>query len=198
MVLRGERPPKPASAEGLGLTPAVWELTIKCWHRKAAKRPSASEALARLEGALLPTRSVASLLMHAERIGRTMLASPSLLSWAEGFGKSRPAEHRPTQDKNLDHHSLTARRRDAREEFPLQAERFPTVSSVGSQEHLENFPPAPSFLEVLRGPYPDIQSYIDGVDYVGLFFIPSFPGLKMVAEPVESRSPRSRMAKAIQ
>lgn len=198
MVLRGERPPKPASAEGLGLTPAVWELTIKCWHRKAAKRPSASEVLARLEGALLPTCSVASLLMHAERIGRTMLASPSLLSWAEGFGKSRPAEHRPTQDKNLDHHSLTARRRDAREEFQLQAERFATVSSAGSQEHLEMFPPAPSFLEILRGPYPDIQKYIDGIDDVGFFQIPHFFGLKLVTESMEPRSPRSRSTKVIQ
>ena len=174
MVSRGERPPKPVFAEVLGLTPALWELTIKCWHRKAAKRPNTSEVLARLEGALLPTRSVASLLMHTKRIGGTVLASPSLLRRAEGLDKGRPAELRPIQDQDLDQHSLTARQRDAREEFPVQAKRFATVSSVGSQERQAIFPQAPSFLKVLQGPYPDIQKYIDGIDDVCLFRIPCF------------------------
>lgn len=47
---KGERPPKPASAEVLGLTPAIWELTTRCWLKKAAKRPDADEVLAHLEG----------------------------------------------------------------------------------------------------------------------------------------------------
>ncbi|KAF9646106.1 kinase-like protein [Thelephora ganbajun] len=49
MVARGERPSKPVSAEALGLTPAVWELTKRCWHKKSAKRPDTPEILAHLE-----------------------------------------------------------------------------------------------------------------------------------------------------
>ncbi|KAF9651826.1 kinase-like protein [Thelephora ganbajun] len=49
MVTRGERPPEPVSAEALGLTPAVWELTKRCWHKKPAKRPNTSDILAHLE-----------------------------------------------------------------------------------------------------------------------------------------------------
>jgi hypothetical protein len=54
MVLNGERPPKPATAEVLGLTPAVWELTKRCWRKKAAERPDASEVLVHLKGMSLP------------------------------------------------------------------------------------------------------------------------------------------------
>ncbi|KAF9641962.1 kinase-like protein, partial [Thelephora ganbajun] len=43
MVTRGERPPKLVSAKALGLTPAVWELTKRCWHKKPAKRPDTPE-----------------------------------------------------------------------------------------------------------------------------------------------------------
>ena len=66
MVSRGERPPKPASAEVLGLTPAVWKLTKECWHKKAAKRPNTSEILARLEGMMLPTCSVSGFIDEYE------------------------------------------------------------------------------------------------------------------------------------
>ena len=59
-MLRGGRPPKPASAGVLGLTPDVWELTKKCWHKKAKKRPNTSEILAHLEGTLFPTLLVES------------------------------------------------------------------------------------------------------------------------------------------
>ena len=50
VVLKGQRPPKPPSAQPLGLTPAVWRLTRRCWLKNAAKRPDADEVLARLEG----------------------------------------------------------------------------------------------------------------------------------------------------
>ncbi|KAF9651816.1 kinase-like protein [Thelephora ganbajun] len=48
MVTRGERPPKPVSAKALGLNPAVWELTKRCWHKKPVKRPETPEILTRL------------------------------------------------------------------------------------------------------------------------------------------------------
>lgn len=54
MVSSGERPSKPASAEVLGLTEEVWELTRKCWRGRASKRPNASEILDHLEGTSLP------------------------------------------------------------------------------------------------------------------------------------------------
>ncbi|KAF9643286.1 kinase-like protein [Thelephora ganbajun] len=50
MVARGKRPPKLVSAKALGLTPAVWELAKRCWHKKPAKRPDTLEILAHLEG----------------------------------------------------------------------------------------------------------------------------------------------------
>lgn len=51
-VLGGERPPRPASAEVLGMTPAVWALTERCWRKNAARRPDTSEILAHLEAHL--------------------------------------------------------------------------------------------------------------------------------------------------
>lgn len=63
MVSKGERPLKPVSAEVLGLTPAVWELTKRCWLKKAVKRPDTSEVLAHLEGMSLPTYFEARLSM---------------------------------------------------------------------------------------------------------------------------------------
>lgn len=66
MVSKGDRPPKPASADVLGLTPAVWGLTKKCWHKKAAKRPGTSEILDHLEG-------------------RTAGSSPSLIKRVKGL-----------------------------------------------------------------------------------------------------------------
>lgn len=56
LVARGGRPPKPVSAETLGLSSAVWELTKRCWHKNPAKRPNSSEVLAYLEGMSLSTR----------------------------------------------------------------------------------------------------------------------------------------------
>ncbi|KAF9642617.1 kinase-like protein [Thelephora ganbajun] len=53
MVTRGKRPPKPASAKALGLTPAVWELAKRCWHKKPAKRPDTPEILAHLENEVI-------------------------------------------------------------------------------------------------------------------------------------------------
>jgi len=49
LVARGRRPPKPVSGEALGLTPTIWELTKRCWHKNPAKRPDTSEILAYLE-----------------------------------------------------------------------------------------------------------------------------------------------------
>lgn len=80
MVSRGERPPKPVFAQVVGLTPAIWELTMKCWQKKAAKRPGTSEVLAHLEG-----MSSGEFTDDQKQIGKVVLASPSLLERAKGF-----------------------------------------------------------------------------------------------------------------
>jgi len=49
MVMRGERPPWPVQAEALGLTPAIWKLTKRCWHKTPTKWPGTSEILACLQ-----------------------------------------------------------------------------------------------------------------------------------------------------
>ena len=48
-VANGGRPPKPVSAEALGLNAKVWELTKMCWHKNPKKRPDTSELLLQLE-----------------------------------------------------------------------------------------------------------------------------------------------------
>ncbi|KAF9647855.1 kinase-like protein [Thelephora ganbajun] len=70
MVAKGKRPPKPASAEALGLTPGVWELTKKCWHKKSSRRPDTSEILAHLESMLSPMYLNVGLLMTWKSIDR--------------------------------------------------------------------------------------------------------------------------------
>ena len=54
-VTKGERPPKPITAEELGLTSAVWELTKRCWQKSPAKRPGTAEVLAYLESMSFPS-----------------------------------------------------------------------------------------------------------------------------------------------
>lgn len=39
MIVRGQRPGKPADDECPGLTPEIWKFTQKCWHQNPAKRP---------------------------------------------------------------------------------------------------------------------------------------------------------------
>lgn len=44
-ILNGIRPAKPERAVELGLSPAVWDLTQKCWDADPLERPVASELL---------------------------------------------------------------------------------------------------------------------------------------------------------
>jgi serine/threonine protein kinase len=46
---KGERPLKPPHFDTPGMTPAIWEIAEKCWHRKAKKRPEANAVLKHLE-----------------------------------------------------------------------------------------------------------------------------------------------------
>ncbi|KAF9790526.1 kinase-like domain-containing protein [Thelephora terrestris] len=152
MLLKGTRPPKPESAEVLGLTPALWALTKKCWARNPAKRPDTSAILAHLEA----------------RIVSDPPSSPKLL---EGSGKSRPTERRTIKDQNLQRPtaeawvSVEVDRRDPDEEFSLQTEGSATVTSIGTQQqkHEAISPQTPSF-SVLQNSGFGIQGYIERMD----------------------------------
>ena len=49
MVSQGKRPPKPASFEIPGMSPAVWKIAKKCWHEKPKERPDIKDVLQSLE-----------------------------------------------------------------------------------------------------------------------------------------------------
>lgn len=49
MMSRGERPPKPAGGEAIGLAPALWKLTEECWHQNPDKRPDIANVLRRFQ-----------------------------------------------------------------------------------------------------------------------------------------------------
>ena len=88
MVTRGERPSKPASAEAFGLTPELWELTKRCWHEKAKRRPDSLKVLTRLESTSLPTRLVGDELIDDGRfLDRDVASPPSLLKRLKGIAR---------------------------------------------------------------------------------------------------------------
>ena len=41
----GERPTRPQKAQELGLTAPVWDMTLKCWQRDPALRPTVTEVV---------------------------------------------------------------------------------------------------------------------------------------------------------
>jgi len=49
LVSKGKRPPKPRDSNAPGMTPLVWEIAEKCWHKKAKLRPDVKAVLRRLE-----------------------------------------------------------------------------------------------------------------------------------------------------
>ena len=49
MVSRGERPSKPRRFEAPGITPEVWSIAERCWHKRAEKRPSSEAVLRNLQ-----------------------------------------------------------------------------------------------------------------------------------------------------
>ena len=46
-VISGERPPKPESAERIGMTGIVWNLLKECWREDRRTRPTISDVLGR-------------------------------------------------------------------------------------------------------------------------------------------------------
>ena len=49
LISNGKRPSKPRRFDVLGMTPAVWEIAKKCWHKKARERPEVNYILQYLE-----------------------------------------------------------------------------------------------------------------------------------------------------
>lgn len=51
MIVRGQRPEKPADAEDrLGLTPEMWKFIQKCWHQHPTKRPDINTVVSAWRG----------------------------------------------------------------------------------------------------------------------------------------------------
>lgn len=48
-VSEGKRPQRPRQFDATGMTPAVWEIAQKCWHRRAKERPEANAVLRSLK-----------------------------------------------------------------------------------------------------------------------------------------------------
>ena len=49
LVVTGVRPPKPVVIVAPGMTPQVWDIAERCWHREAQSRPDAKVVLQELE-----------------------------------------------------------------------------------------------------------------------------------------------------
>lgn len=54
MVLEGGRPHKPRHFDAPGMTPDVWKIARKCWHKKTEERPDVHAVLESLESLVNP------------------------------------------------------------------------------------------------------------------------------------------------
>jgi len=49
--MRGDRPPEPEGAEGLGFTKGLWKILERCWLAGASERPDVKDVLFQLNHA---------------------------------------------------------------------------------------------------------------------------------------------------
>lgn len=49
MMSKGERPPKPAGDDALGLVPSLWRLTEDCWNQNPERRPDITNVVRRFQ-----------------------------------------------------------------------------------------------------------------------------------------------------
>ena len=57
-ISNGIPPDRPQGAQGLGLTDALWEMTVRCWHQDPAQRPNMKEVVGLLRKTLAPPLSM--------------------------------------------------------------------------------------------------------------------------------------------
>ena len=57
-IMDDERPARPQEAQTLGLTDSVWDMTVRCWHKDPAQRPTMAEVIELLRELLVSSLTI--------------------------------------------------------------------------------------------------------------------------------------------
>ena len=57
-IMVGERPTRPQGVQALGLTDSMWDMTVCCWHKDPARRPTMTEVIELLRELLVSSLSI--------------------------------------------------------------------------------------------------------------------------------------------
>jgi len=57
-IIDGERPARPQEAQEIGLKDSIWNMTVRCWHKDPAQRPTMTEVIGLLRESLVSLLSI--------------------------------------------------------------------------------------------------------------------------------------------